>query len=115
MTRKSNELKELEKIAGGNKQAKKKLLEIFINQTSEQLIQINSCVVKHNWDELKRITHSMKSTFLYVKMERSIELTELLRTTAGANIKTTKEQVDELIILGSQLLREFSFELENEF
>ena len=113
--KKSNELKELEKIAGGLKLEKKKLLEIFIKQTSEQLSQINSSFVKKDWKELKRIAHSMKSTFLHIKMKRSIELTELIRTTAGENVRVTKEQVNELIIICSPLLEEFSRELKTEF
>ena len=113
--RKSKELIELEKLAGGLKLEKKKLLEIFIKQTTEQVALINSCLTKKDWKELKRITHSMKSTFLHIKMERAIALTEIIRTTAGVNIKTTKEQVNELMILCTQLLGEFSRELETEF
>lgn len=113
--KKSKELIELEKIAGNKASEKRELLEIFIKQTSEQLIQMNACLAKKDWKELKRIAHSMKSTFLHIKMERAIALTEIIRTTAGVNIKTTKEQVNELMILCTQLLGEFSRELETEF
>jgi HPt (histidine-containing phosphotransfer) domain-containing protein len=113
--KKSKELIELEKIAGNKASEKRKLLEIFIKQTTKQLSQINSCLVKKDWMELKRIAHSMKSTFLHIKMKRAIELTELIRTTAGENIRVTKEQVNELIIICSPLLEEFSRELKTEF
>lgn len=115
MVTKSNELKELEKIAGGIDVEKKKLLEIFVNQTSKQLAQINNCLVKKDWKELKRLTHSMKSSFLHLKMNRAIELTEIIRTTAGKNTKATAQHVNELTILCSQLLGEFDLELKKEF
>ncbi len=113
--KKSNELKELEKLAGGLDIEKKKLLEIFIRQVSTQIEQMNSCLQSNDWKELKRIAHSMKSAFLHIKMKRPIELTELIRTTAGLNAKTTKQQINELEEICSHLINEFAHELKTEF
>ncbi len=112
---KSNELKELEKIARGEQSVKKELLEIFIRQVSMKIEQMNSCLQNKDWKELESLAHSMKSVFLHIKMIRPIELTELLRTTAGIDIKTTTQQLNELATISSLLIDEFSRELKTAF
>ena len=93
---KSNPIPEIEKIARGNDQTKKELIEIFIRQISKQVKQINDYKEAKDWDELKKIAHTMKSSFLYLRMKRPIELANLLMETSGIEIETTSKQVNEL-------------------
>ena len=113
--RKSNELIEIEKIAQGNEDARKKLLELFVKQTTRQLRQMKSFLEQRNWVDLKKTAHSMKSTFVHVKATTHFELVENIMATAGKKISTTTEQVNKLEMICLQLIGEFTVEYEKEF
>jgi HPt (histidine-containing phosphotransfer) domain-containing protein len=94
--KKDNPLNEIEKFAKSDKQTKTKLIEILIRELSQNTKHLEKSLSDENWHEVKRFAHKMKSAFLLLKMKRSIELTELLRITAGEDLVVTKQQVTEL-------------------
>jgi spore maturation protein CgeB len=110
--KKSNALKAIEKIANGNSQTKRKILELFISQTTKELIDIDTCILTNEWIELKKITHKLHASFLYFNMKEPIRLVEKLTDTAGKEITTTNKQVNELKNICVQLINEFTIELK---
>jgi HPt (histidine-containing phosphotransfer) domain-containing protein len=109
---KSRELQIIEKYMQGNKQSTKKLIEIFIRQTSQEIKDLQTCLVNKDWREIKEIAHKMKSAFLYLDMPRPIELTEYLRKKAGTNITASIEHINELSEICLQLINSFKKELK---
>jgi HPt (histidine-containing phosphotransfer) domain-containing protein len=93
---KDNVLYRLEKFSKGDEHTKNKLIEILIRQLTQQVEQLQKSLSNKDWQEINRLAHKMKSSFLLLKMERPIELTEMLRETAGMNIKITTQQLNEL-------------------
>lgn len=104
--KKNNPLKEIERFAKGEKETKIKLIEILIREVPKNTGQLRENSLNKNWLEVKRFAHKMKSTFILLKMERAIELTELLRTTAGDKVVATKQQVTELENICFELISE---------
>ena len=109
---KTKELQAVERIVNGKKKEKKKLLEIFIRQTSKQIKQLKSCLPKSDWTGTKKIVHSMKSTFIFAAMTDAKELADVIGDTAGIDKELTFQQVDELSNICTCVINDFKKELK---
>lgn len=109
---KTKELQAVEKIVSGKKKEKKKLLEIFIRQTSKQIKQLKDCLTLNDWASIKKIVHAMKSTFIFANMTDAKELADNIGVTAGISKELTSRQVNELISICSRVLKDFKKELK---
>ncbi len=109
--KKSNALKAIEKIANGNSLTKKTILELFISQVTKELLDMDACVLNTDWVGLKKIIHRLHASFLYFNMNEPILLIEKITDTAGQEINTTSEQVNELKEICFNLFNEFKAEL----
>jgi HPt (histidine-containing phosphotransfer) domain-containing protein len=94
---KNNVLNQIDILAKGNIDTKEKLINIFVFQTSNDIIKIKDCLQVENWNELKKVAHKLKSSFVYLKMHRPIELSETLSTKSGLDIETIKKYAKELV------------------
>lgn len=109
---KTRELQAIEKIVGNKKKAKKKLLEIFIRQASQQIEQLQTCLPNSDWKEIIRLAHKMKSTFIIADMPEAKALADAIGNTAGINLELTTQQVNALITICSRVITEFKKELK---
>ena len=91
----NNIISEIDAISNGNSEAKKKLIDIIINQTTSEIIKLNINLHNENWAELKKSAHKMKSTFIYLKQPYLIELTDFLRKDSGNDVVMTKKNATE--------------------
>jgi|GEM_PF-2166738 len=115
MNTKSEELLEIEKIAQGNDAVRKRLLELFVQQVTRQVSQMNYCVQNKDWVSLRKVMHALKSTFLYIRIESHIELIEQIMNTAGEINYTIEQMVHKLEMTCLRLIGEFTLEYEKEF
>jgi len=49
-------------MTNGKEQAIKEITDVFLSQISEELKSINDAVTKSDYDDIKRFTHTMKTT-----------------------------------------------------
>jgi HPt (histidine-containing phosphotransfer) domain-containing protein len=103
---KFNFSKEIEKISEGDNQFQTRLIEIIIRQTPEQLMKIEESLNSSNWIEIKNHVHKLQSTLVLLNIPRGIKLAELIRKTAGINIKQTNKEIKELVTICDQLIIE---------
>jgi HPt (histidine-containing phosphotransfer) domain-containing protein len=99
-------IQEIERISGGDSQAKKDLIEIFIRQTSELIAQLQVCLLNTDWKEIKKIAHTLKSSFLYIGINQATLLADGIEKKAGTNVEITAQQVQELTTICFQLINE---------
>jgi PAS domain S-box-containing protein len=60
----------LKEIAAGNDTFIIEMIELFLNKTPEALEEMNDCLEKKNWDELRMIAHRIKPSFAYIGMQQ---------------------------------------------
>jgi HPt (histidine-containing phosphotransfer) domain-containing protein len=108
--KKSSVLKEVEKFAKGNKQTKIKFIELFISQNSQEIQQLQACLINKDWSEIKKIVHRMKATFILLAMKEAKTLTDTIGETAGVNVKATAQQVNKLSKICLEVISEFKNE-----
>jgi HPt (histidine-containing phosphotransfer) domain-containing protein len=110
---KSKALQGIEKIAKGNEQTKKELIEIFVRQISLQIEQLQTYLKKNNWEEIKKIAHSIKSSLFYIDLTDGIILAARIEKKAGINVEVTTRQVHELVNKCLRIINEFSVHIKS--
>lgn len=70
---------EIKNFAEGDKKVQAELIEIIINQFSKHRLLLNKYMEEKNILEIKKIAHFLTSTFIFLKLERPLELVAVLR------------------------------------
>ncbi len=89
-------------------------MESIIRQTTHQVMQMKFCVQRNDWNQLKKITHTMKPSFIYLNMVRPIELADFLINTSDIDIETTTKQVNELSTICLEIISELKNDTINQ-
>lgn len=90
-------LSEIERVVGNDEAALKTFLSAFINQTTEQLIQLDKFLKEKNLSEIKFIVHKMKSTVVYFGMNQQKKLAEEIEAGIGADFERLVQLLNKLI------------------
>ncbi len=80
----------LTNLADGNTDFIKKMLEIYVKQTPENLIVLENSVVNQKYDELAAIAHKMRSSLPYVGLHEAEKMLEKIEFEAKQKINTDK-------------------------
>ena len=76
----------LTKLADGNTEFVKKMLEIYLKQTPENLFALEQSLVTQNYDELRSVAHKMRSSVPYVGLYEAEKLLEKIEYEAKQKI-----------------------------
>ena len=106
----SNELdlSYLEEVTGGSSEMIVEMLELFKNETPEQLSSIEENIANQDWDKVRAEAHKLKPTFQYVGMESSYQLITAVETNAR-----NREQLDTISELTDSIKRNFEKALKS--
>lgn len=110
--KKITSLYEIEKITGSNATTLKELLTVFIKEGSIQIQKLQTYLSDGNLQELKNTAHKIKSSFLLIGLDVYKYLAEEIEREAEKDLKKTKQQVLELIIVYNRALTELKNKLE---
>ncbi|MEP1151740.1 MAG: Hpt domain-containing protein [Balneola sp.] len=85
----------LEEVTGGSTEIIKQLLELFLNDTPDQIQKLYNNCAKADWDEVRADAHKLKPTFLYVGLKNAHEL--LAQIEHGARSREYLDKISEMI------------------
>jgi HPt (histidine-containing phosphotransfer) domain-containing protein len=106
MAKKLISLRQIENITNSDPAAMKELLAIFTKEAARQIQRMENSFGTKNWDELKSVSHKMKSSLALIGLDAHRRLAETVELTAGNDPKKTKNQVNELLEAYRQALTE---------
>lgn len=112
--KKSNELRQIEKLAGGNEETKQEFLRIFIRQTTNQINQLKTSLIKEDWNEIKQIVHTMRSSFVYIGMSDAMNLAKTIEETINLNHEATTIHVFKLCDMCLKTINMLTIENKNK-
>lgn len=86
----------LEEVTGGSEEIIKEMLELFLNDTPQQIALIKENSEKKNWDVVRSEAHKLKPSFLYIGLMDAHKKLEELETNArtGEGLENVSEKID---------------------
>lgn len=102
------DLSYLEEVTGGSSEMIVEMLQLFVNDTPDQLSNIERSVKDEDWDEVRAEAHKLKPTFQYVGMEETHLLVAEVETKAR-----NREQLERMPELIDLIKRNFSSALDS--
>jgi HPt (histidine-containing phosphotransfer) domain-containing protein len=97
------DLSYLEEVTGGSSEMIVEMLQLFINDTPDQLSNIESGVKEADWDAVRAEAHKLKPTFQYVGMDDTHLLVAEVETKAR-----NREQLERIPELVDSIKRNFN-------
>jgi HPt (histidine-containing phosphotransfer) domain-containing protein len=79
----------LEELSNGNKDFMIEIINIFVQQVPEFILNMNNFLKDGNYDSLIREAHTAKSSALVFKMEETAEVLKKIEITANENNKNS--------------------------
>lgn len=89
------DLSYLEEVTGGSSEMIVEMLQLFVNDTPDQLSNLERNVKDGDWDAVRAEAHKLKPTFQYVGMDDTHMLVAEVETKARNREQT--ERIPELI------------------
>lgn len=89
------DLSYLEEVTGGSTEIIKQLLELFLDETPDQIKKLYESCGKSEWEEVRSEAHKLKPTFLYVGLQEAHEL--LAEIEHGARNREYLDKLAEMI------------------
>ncbi len=92
------DLSYLEEIANGNTDFIVEMIDLFLQQAPESLLQIREQVVKKEFQSVGNLAHKLKPTFAMIGVMSGSKLAERIEklTRGGYELENISELVDEL-------------------
>lgn len=92
------DLSYLEEIANGNTDFIVEMIDLFLQQAPESLLQIREQVVKKEFQSVGNLAHKLKPTFAMIGVMSGSKLAEKIEklTRGGYELENISELVDEL-------------------
>lgn len=97
------DLSYLEEVTGGSNEIIQEMLELFLNETPQQLLLLQEKCKASDWENIKAEAHKLKPTFSYVGLHSSYE-----NLIAIENNARNKEGLSEIQILIDAVEKEFN-------
>ncbi|MFY0698358.1 MAG: Hpt domain-containing protein [Balneola sp.] len=97
------DLSYLEEVTGGSSEMIVEMLQLFVNDTPDQLSNIEQNVKEGDWDAVRAEAHKLKPTFQYVGMDDTHMLVAELETKAR-----NREQIERMPELVDSIKRNFN-------
>ncbi|MEX0812795.1 MAG: response regulator [Chitinophagales bacterium] len=69
-------------LTGENSALKKKLLDLVLEETPEELVILKSSIENQNWERVRSVAHKMKSSFSYLGMKNILEVIKAIELEA---------------------------------
>ena len=97
------DLSYLEEVTGGSSEMIVEMLQLFVNDTPDQLSNIERNVKEGDWDAVRAEAHKLKPTFQYVGMDETHLLVAEVETKAR-----NREQIERMPELVDSIKRNFN-------
>ena len=97
--------KQLDKLSNGNDNVKKNLIDLIINQTTAEVENLKINLQKKNWNSVIQTVHKLKSTFMYLQIERAENLSESILNLTVNDAKEIEELTNELLPICENLIQ----------
>ena len=97
------DLSYLEEVTGGSTEIIKQLLELFLDETPDQIQKLYEKCSMSEWEQVRAEAHKLKPTFLYVGLQNAHEL--LGQVEHGAR---NREYLDKLADMIKSVEEEFN-------
>ncbi len=97
------DLSYLEEVTGGNSEMIVEMLRLFVNDTPDQLSNIERNVKDGDWDAVRAEAHKLKPTFQYVGMDGTHLLVAEVETKAR-----NREQIERIPELVDSIIQNFN-------
>ncbi|MEM9264030.1 MAG: Hpt domain-containing protein [Cyanobacteria bacterium P01_F01_bin.13] len=97
---------QLEQLAGGDKAFEKELLQLFVRDTENSLIQLETAITAENPSAVKELAHYIKGASANVGAEALSRVAAQLESLAKAgNLKTAQGSLRKMQILHQEVKR----------
>jgi len=91
------DLSTLRSITGGNSERMINYINMYIDQTSQEMLQLRQCYDEKKWEELERTAHKMKSSAGYMGIIKLQELATYIEEYESGNDMEKKELSKKII------------------
>lgn len=78
----------MDSLAGDNDTLKKKLLDLVLEETPEELVTLKAAIETKDWDRVRSVAHKMKSTFSYLGLKKILEVIKTIEIEAKEKTDT---------------------------
>jgi HPt (histidine-containing phosphotransfer) domain-containing protein len=113
MKRKMYHLKRIEEVSARNTDSFQKIIDTFINNTSDDLEKIQQLVLSEDWKAIASIAHKLISGFGYMEAKPLKELAkEIERNVQDNHLTDIKEKINRLCNDGSLLIKTLKTDLD---
>lgn len=72
----------MDSLAGDNDTLKKKLLDLVLEETPEELVTLKAAIETKDWDRVRSVAHKMKSSFSYLGLKKILEVIKTIELEA---------------------------------
>jgi HPt (histidine-containing phosphotransfer) domain-containing protein len=101
------EMERLNELTDGNADSIRELVDLFFNQTTQQLAQLEVAVLANKADDVRRVAHSCAGASATLGMTRFVPLLRELEKQGASGALTTAAQVYEAATREYKLIQNF--------
>ena len=89
------DLSYLDMISGGNSELKRKIIQMLIDETPDELYNLKQFTREKNWKRVRAVSHKMKAGLTYLGLTHALEWAKRIEENAGT--ETHLDRIPDLV------------------